>query len=100
MCDVRCQVIVVLRRLGYTNDGLLPLIRFLLNSFITVSTISWTKDSCCWQCRINTARQSCKARWKFMIKPDGSNHDHDLRFGRSETENIREWPSWEILQKR
>jgi hypothetical protein len=35
-----------------------------------------------------------------MIKPDGSNHDHDLRFGRSETENIREWPSWEILQKR
>ena len=75
------------------------LIRFLLNGFITVSTISWAKDSC-WQCRINTARQSCKARWKFMIKPDGSNHDHDLRFGRRETENIREWPSWEILQKR
>jgi hypothetical protein len=35
-----------------------------------------------------------------MVKPDGSNHDHDLRFGRSETENIREWPSWQILQKK
>jgi hypothetical protein len=38
MYDARCQVIDVLRRFGYTNDGLLPY-TLLLNSFITVSTI-------------------------------------------------------------
>jgi hypothetical protein len=35
-----------------------------------------------------------------MIKPDGSNHYHDPQFGRRKTENIREWPSWELLQKK
>jgi hypothetical protein len=36
---------------------------------------------------------------EVMIKRDDSN-DHDPRFGRGETENIREWSSLEILQRR